>query len=63
MEWSFGLRSLTSLQLGNFSHCDLEMQRRKGLTLIWPVEWTHANKGDVLKSDSNLDHYWMDALS
>ena len=35
-----------------FSHYDLEVQPRKGLTLIWPAEWTHAHKGNVLKSDS-----------
>ena len=35
-----------------FSHYDLAIQPRKGLTLIWPAEWTHAHKGDVLKADS-----------
>jgi hypothetical protein len=34
-----------------FSHYDLEIQPRKGLTLIWPAEWTHAHKGRVLSSD------------
>ena len=33
-----------------FSHYDLEIQPRKGLTLIWPAEWTHAHKGNVLKA-------------
>ena len=32
-----------------FSHYDLEIQPQKGLTLIWPAEWTHAHKGNVLK--------------
>lgn len=35
-----------------FSHFDLEVQPKKGLTLIWPAEWTHAHKGNVLKADS-----------
>ena len=35
-----------------FSHYDLEIQPRKGLTLIWPAEWTHAHKGNLLKADS-----------
>ena len=35
-----------------FSHYDLDIQPRKGLTLIWPAEWTHAHKGNLLKSDS-----------
>ena len=35
-----------------FSHYDLEIQPRKGLTLIWPAEWTHAHKGNLLNADS-----------
>ena len=31
-----------------FSHYDLEIQPIKGLTLIWPAEWTHAHKGNIL---------------
>ena len=33
-----------------FSHYDLEIQPKKGLTLIWPAEWTHAHKGNVIES-------------
>jgi len=33
-----------------FSHYDLEIQPRKGLTLIWPAEWTHAHRGNILIS-------------
>ena len=32
-----------------FSHYDLEIKPKKGLTLIWPAEWTHAHRGNVLK--------------
>ena len=35
-----------------FSHYDLEIQPKKGLTLIWPAEWTHAHKGNLLHADS-----------
>ena len=35
-----------------FSHFGLEIQPTKGLTLIWPAEWTHAHKGNLLKADS-----------
>lgn len=35
-----------------FTHFDLEAQPNKGLTLIWPAEWTHAHKGSVLLSGS-----------
>ena len=33
-----------------FSHYDLEIQPQKGLTLIWPAEWTHAHKGNILNA-------------
>jgi len=35
-----------------FSHYDLEIQPRQGLTLIWPAEWTHAHKGNILKANN-----------
>lgn len=35
-----------------FSHYDLAIQPQKGLTLIWPSEWTHAHKGNVLKANN-----------
>ena len=43
-----------------FSHYDLKIQPRKGLTLIWPAEWTHAHKGNVLKaSNKYIITGWM----
>ena len=36
----------------SFSHYDLAIQPRKGLTLIWPAEWTHAHRGNILKANS-----------
>ena len=33
-----------------FNHYDLEIKPQKGLTLLWPAEWTHSHKGNVLKS-------------
>jgi prolyl 4-hydroxylase len=35
-----------------FSHYDLEIKPKKGLTLIWPAEWTHAHKGNIIHSGS-----------
>ena len=35
-----------------FTHYDLEIQPQKGLTLIWPAEWTHAHRGNILKEGS-----------
>jgi len=33
-----------------FEHYDLKIKPEIGKTLIWPAEWTHAHKGEVLKS-------------
>jgi hypothetical protein len=33
-----------------FSHYKLSIQPKKGLTLIWPAEWTHAHRGNILKA-------------
>tara|TARA_B100001250_G_scaffold391388_1_gene392200 strand:- start:326 stop:925 length:600 start_codon:yes stop_codon:yes gene_type:complete len=33
-----------------FNHYDLEVQPQKGLTLIWPAEWTHAHRGNILNA-------------
>ena len=35
-----------------FSHYGIEIQPKKGLTLIWPAEWTHAHKGGMLHGNS-----------
>lgn len=44
-----------------FSHYDLEVKPRKGLTLIWPAEWTHAHKGNVLHTGSKyIITGWLD---
>ncbi len=33
-----------------FNHYDLDIKPKQGLTLIWPAEWTHSHKGNILKS-------------
>ena len=33
-----------------FSHYDLDIKPKKGLTIIWPAEWTHAHKGNIINS-------------
>jgi len=35
-----------------FSHYDLEIKPQKGLTILWPAEWTHAHKGNVINKGS-----------
>lgn len=44
-----------------FTHYDLEIQPRKGLTLIWPAEWTHAHRGNIVTAGSKyIITGWMD---
>ena len=33
-----------------FDHYDVSIRPRRGLTLIWPSEWTHFHRGEVLNS-------------
>ena len=33
-----------------FTHYDLKIKPEIGKTLIWPAEWTHAHRGEVLNS-------------
>ena len=35
-----------------FTHYDLSIKPKRGLTLIWPAEWTHAHRGNILESGS-----------
>ena len=35
-----------------FSHYDLDIKPQKGLTIIWPAEWTHAHKGNIINRGS-----------
>tara|TARA_Y100001968_G_scaffold112514_1_gene101968 strand:+ start:8574 stop:9176 length:603 start_codon:yes stop_codon:yes gene_type:complete len=32
-----------------FSHYDLEVKPSKGLTILWPAEWTHSHKGNMIR--------------
>ena len=44
-----------------FSNYDLKIKPKKGLTIIWPAEWTHAHKGNILLNGSKyMITGWMD---
>ena len=44
-----------------FCHYDIQIQPKKGLTMIWPAMWTHAHKGNVVKSGKKyIITGWMD---
>lgn len=34
----------------SFIHQGFEIQPKRGLTLIWPAEWTHAHRGNIVNS-------------
>jgi uncharacterized membrane protein len=43
-----------------FEHFDLKVKPITGQTLIWPAEWTHAHKGEVLlKGNKYIITGWM----
>ena len=35
-----------------FHHYDINVKPKKGKTIIWPAEWTHAHSGGVVKKGS-----------
>lgn len=51
--WMTYLNDVTEEANGctHFTHYDLKIKPKKGKTLIWPAEWTHAHCGEILKKD------------
>ena len=45
------------------AYYDLEIQPKKGKTLIWPAEWTHAHRGNIVEAGSKyIITGWMTFL-
>ena len=43
-----------------FEHFDLRIKPKAGKTLIWPAEWTHAHRGEILnKGNKYIITGWM----
>ena len=43
-----------------FKHFNLRVKPSKGKTLIWPAEWTHAHRGEILnKGNKYIITGWM----
>ena len=34
----------------SFTHHNIDIEPKIGKTLIWPAEWTHAHKGNIVES-------------
>ena len=44
-----------------FFYQKIKAQPRKGLTLIWPVDWTHLHRGIAVERGKH-HHGWFDFL-
>ena len=49
--WMTYLNTVEDGGTTHFSHYDIEIKPEIGKTLIWPAEWTHAHRGEVLNED------------
>jgi len=52
LTWMTYLNDVDDGGMTSFVHYGLKVQPRKGLTLIWPAEWTHAHLGEPVICDS-----------
>ncbi len=60
MAWMTYLNDVEEGGSTYFSHYDLEVCPKKGLTIIWPAEWTHAHRGNVvLQGSKYMITGWM----
>lgn len=50
LAWMTYLNDVEAGGSTRFEHQGLEVQPAKGKTLIWPGEWTHAHRGNVVES-------------
>lgn len=50
LAWMTYLNDVADGGATRFEHQDIEVQPERGKTLIWPGEWTHAHRGNVVNS-------------
>ena len=43
----------------DFKHFDISVEPKKGKTLIWPAEWTHAHRGQIVKDKKYIITGWF----
>ena len=49
LAWMTYLNDVDNGGTTNFTHYDVKVKPEIGKTLIWPAEWTHAHRGQVLQ--------------
>ena len=52
LAWMTYLNDVEEGGATQFTHYDLEIIPRRGKTLIWPADWTHAHCGKVINKGS-----------
>ncbi len=50
LAWMTYLNDVDDGGATHFVHQNLDIQPQQGKTLIWPAEWTHAHRGNVVNS-------------
>ena len=50
LAWMTYLNDVEAGGATHFEHYGLDVRPQKGLTLIWPADWTHAHAGRVLEA-------------
>jgi hypothetical protein len=50
LAWMSYLNDVEDGGATKFTHQNMEVTPRKGKTLIWPAEWTHAHLGNIVNS-------------
>lgn len=50
LAWMTYLNDVSDGGETEFIHQDIAVQPEKGKTLIWPAEWTHAHRGNIVNS-------------
>lgn len=52
LAWMTYLNDVDDGGATHFTHQGISVQPQRGKTLIWPAEWTHAHKGELVSSAS-----------
>ncbi len=59
LAWMTYLNDVNEGGSTDFKHFDISVKPEKGKTLIWPAEWTHAHRGQVVKQEKYIVTGWF----